>query len=177
MTHHRNTYQYAYYKYIHIYIYICTEVCLKINTQINTNTIHLNVVQDIYMIHIISSGLAGVSSGVRLGDGWLVCSALLLVWPKLELIVSIGRILSWPKNNPPPHPTTSTSTSTTTTKTTPISKRSRARFPPGSLRCCCACWLGCWLLAVGLLLLLLLLLVVLLAMLLAMEFLLLALGL
>ena len=37
----------------------------------------------------------------------------------------------------------------------PISKWSRARFLPGPLQCCCACWLwavGCWLWAVGCLL-------------------------
>ena len=34
----------------------------------------------------------------------------------------------------------------------PISKRSRARFPPGPLQCCCACGLwavGCWLAVVA----------------------------
>ena len=34
----------------------------------------------------------------------------------------------------------------------PISKRSRARFPPGPLQCCCACGLwavGCWIAVVA----------------------------
>ena len=52
-----------------------------------------------------SAGLAGVSSEVRLGDGWLVCSALLLAWSKLKLIRSIldGYFTS-PKNTRTPPP-------------------------------------------------------------------------
>ena len=49
-----------------------------------------------------SAGLAGVSSEVQLGDGWLVYSVLLLVWCKLKLIMSIGRIFTSPKNTPYP---------------------------------------------------------------------------
>ena len=51
-----------------------------------------------------SSGLAGVSSEARLGDGWLVCSVLLLVWPQPKLIMSIGSIFTSPKNTPRPPP-------------------------------------------------------------------------
>ena len=99
-----------------------------------------------------SAGLAGMSSEVRLGDGWLVCSALLLEWSKLKLIRSIGRIFYFAqKHPPPPPPTTSTSTSTTTTKTTPYAKGLRLDSP---LRCCCgcSCCRRCWLLLLLLLL-------------------------
>ena len=62
--------------------------------------------------HQNSAGLAGVSSGVGLDDGLLVYTLLLLLWPKLKLIMSVGRAFTSP----------ATSTSTTTTKTTPYPK-------------------------------------------------------
>ena len=90
-----------------------------------------------------------MSSEVGLGDGLLVCTVLLLLWPKLELVMSMRRVFTSPKiphqhkhkhrhRNQQDHP---------------ISKRSRARFPPGPLVLLCLLAVGCGLLAVGLLLL------------------------
>ena len=93
-----------------------------------------------------SAGLAGVSSEVRLGDGWLVCSALLLEWSKLNLLRSIGRIFTSPKNTrPTPHHKHKHKHHDH--QNHPISKRSPARFPPPVLLCLLAVgWaVGCWL--------------------------------
>ena len=77
-----------------------------------------------------------MSSGVGLDDGLLVCTLLLLIWPELKLIMSMGRAFTLPKSTPPPH----------------IQKVSGS-IPPGSSP------VLLFLLAVGFLLLLLLLLV------------------
>ena len=103
-----------------------------------------------------SAGFAGVSSGLGLGDGSLVCIAPLLLWPKLEMIMSMGRAFTSPKNTPPSTPTSiSTNTSTTTTETTKTTAYPKGlgldspRAPSAA-----AVLVSCWLLAVGLLLLL-----------------------
>ncbi len=116
-----------------------------------------------------SAGLAGVSSEAQLGDGWLVCSVLLLVWPKLKLIMSIGRVFLLRQKTPTAHHPKHKHHDHQNHQDHPTSKRSRERFPPGPLRGCCACWLlavdswlrgvGCWLLVVYLLLVLVALLV------------------
>ena len=74
------------------------------------------------------AGFAGVSGEAWLGDGW--------------------RIVTSPKNKPPHPPPPQAPRPLKPPRPPP--KRSRARFPPGPLRCCCACRLlavGCWLVA------------------------------
>ena len=71
--------------------------------------------------HGRNHGIRRPCIGVGLDGALLVGTSLLLGWPKLTLIVSMGRAFTSPKQTPlPPFPppTTSTSTSTTTTKTT-----------------------------------------------------------
>ena len=53
---------------------------------------------------IQSAGIAGVSSGMGLGDGLLVCPcAFALVYKsKLELLMSLGRAFASLKNTTPP---------------------------------------------------------------------------
>ena len=93
-----------------------------------------------------------MSSEVGLGDGLLVCTVLLLLWPKLELVMSMGCAFTSPKkNHQHKHKHRHRNQ-----QDHPISKRSRARFPPGPLALLCLLAVGCGLLAVGLLLLLLL---------------------
>ena len=100
-----------------------------------------------------SSGLAGVSSEARLGDGWLVCSVLLLVWPQPKLILSIGPIFTSPKNTPrappPPPPQSQAQTQPQAPPKPPNIQKVLSSIPPSPPPLTAAVLVGCWPLAVG----------------------------
>ena len=85
---------------IYIYIHIERERELGRTTRIATHHL-LKDRNEVSNTCSKSAGFAGMSSEVGLGDGLLVCTAFLLLWSKLELIMSMGRALTSPKNTPP----------------------------------------------------------------------------
>ncbi len=93
-----------------------------------------------------SAGHAGVSSEAGLDDGLLVWSLLLLIWPKLKLIMSMGSAFTSPKNTPPTHPQAQ---APRPPKPPHIQKVSGSIPPGSSLVLLSLLAVGCELLAVG----------------------------